>query len=160
MGCDISPDYLRDMFVGVSIHAPAWGATLAVSRTTPLPRFQSTHPHGVRLRVAHNCAACIFVSIHAPAWGATCATSHNSGYSVFQSTHPHGVRHFIGYGSRYLPWFQSTHPHGVRRYLQLLEVDVELFQSTHPHGVRLQQLQQQRYDKRVSIHAPAWGATQ
>ena len=57
---------------GVSIHAPAWGATSPTSscswrRTT----FQSTHPRGVRRAMRTNRYRRFFVSIHAPAWGAT-----------------------------------------------------------------------------------------
>ena len=37
----------------VSIHAPAWGATICAN---------------------HSCIITISVSIHAPAWGATCQT--------------------------------------------------------------------------------------
>ena len=55
--------------------------------------------------------------------------------------------------------FQSTHPHGVRREA---EADVALlreFQSTHPHGVRLQLVRDVEHEPLISIHAPAWGAT-
>ena len=55
----------------VSIHAPAWGATIGMSHT----------PVGME------------VSIHAPAWGATrrCALSRQ--HHLFRSTRPHGARH-------------------------------------------------------------------
>ncbi len=56
----------------VSIHAPAWGATPVTPLITlPVLLFQSTPPHGERLRVQHNGEVEIDVSIHAPAWGAT-----------------------------------------------------------------------------------------
>ncbi len=35
----------------------------------------------------------------------------------------------------------------------------KLFQSTHPHGVRQAELSQLHKLYRISIHAPAWGAT-
>ena len=57
---------------GVSIHAPAWGAT----------------------KSSFGCRGSSAVSIHAPAWGAT--PSHTVCIrlsTVFQSTHPRGVRH-------------------------------------------------------------------
>ncbi len=56
--------------VGVSIHAPAWGATDQTNSHNHLP----------------------LVSIHAPAWGATmmCLVIKNVG--PFQSTRPHGAR--------------------------------------------------------------------
>ena len=123
--------------IEVSIHAPTWGATgfarLGSSEiasfnprthmgcdtsASPAPdkpdKFQSTHPHGVRLFALLN----IKISI------------------MFQSTHPHGVRQNMLLPNTQKPLFQSTHPHGVRRIiLQLIKWPV-LFQSTHPHGVR------------------------
>ena len=79
-----------------------------------MTKFQSTHPHGVRLDASINETAnsisfnprtrtgCDYkgsnllhdsaVSIHAPARGATNAAVCTEGVRVFQSTHPHGVR--------------------------------------------------------------------
>ena len=78
----------------------------------------------------------------------------------FQSTHPHGVRLNCALTNYVNRMFQSTHPHGVRLLLTTGPLFLYRFQSTHPHGVR-------RYSKPlhdihivVSIHAPAWGATQ
>jgi len=58
-------------FRTVSIHAPAWGATRVWITCTPAAWFQSTHPHGVRLPVFRPGMNVNPVSIHAPAWGAT-----------------------------------------------------------------------------------------
>ncbi len=55
---------------GVSIHAPAWGATASRDRQSPRSR----------------------VSIHAPAWGATTLADNSVHTMVFQSTPPHGGR--------------------------------------------------------------------
>ena len=55
----------------VSIHAPARGATKVVITIKIVIVFQSTHPHGVRLR----------------------DRGIQSRSELFQSTHPHGVRH-------------------------------------------------------------------
>ncbi len=56
----------------VSIHAPAWGATMPIHiPEMAYKMFQSTHPHGVRRNgILHN-RDTDKVSIHAPAWGAT-----------------------------------------------------------------------------------------
>ena len=121
----------------VSIHAPTRGATLV----PPLimryqSRFQSTHPLGVRPRLA------AFLALLAP----------------FQSTHPLGVRHNTDYLDTKAGQFQSTHPLGVRpdfgnNYCSLPPVSIHaptrgatvvtqaggnntMFQSTHPLGVR------------------------
>ena len=90
----------------VSIHAPARGATRQPSPGGPGTRFQSTHPHGVRLIIA----------------------GHQRWKAAFQSTHPHGVRLHREYQRLRAELFQSTHPHGVRLYVLLcLLVHMERF---------------------------------
>ena len=78
--------------IGISIHAPAWGATLSIAllsesflfQFTPprggrlvgrfviraVSKFQFTPPRGGRLRSSSSPAS-VWISIHAPAWGAT-----------------------------------------------------------------------------------------
>jgi len=70
---------------GVSIHAPAWGATLiALAIAFQIVAFQSTRPRGARLNVLAHRQAQLQVSIHAPAWGATPASwRHNNTYAGF-----------------------------------------------------------------------------
>ena len=53
---------------GVSIHAPAWGATLGVAAISRSPGFQSTPPREGRPERRSTIPAQL-VSIHAPAWG-------------------------------------------------------------------------------------------
>ena len=109
-----------------------------------------------------------------------CGTRRRCG---FQSTHPRGVRHQLScfFGGRYS--FQSTHPRGVRpkaarpftRFTTdfnprtrvgcdskkpLIELVRLEFQSTHPRGVRQAEEGLQDTKNNISIHAPAWGATQ
>ena len=61
---------------GISIHAPAWGATRG-SRTGGLPKtgFQFTPPRGGRQTIISPGFLVAEISIHAPAWGATRATA-------------------------------------------------------------------------------------
>ena len=54
--------------------------------------------------------------------------------------------------------FQSTRPHGARRLFDTADITAVMFQSTRPHGARPSVPAVIRVDK-VSIHAPAWGAT-
>ena len=123
----------------VSIHAPAWGATIWPSvMTTLCTGFQSTHPRGVRHVVAVHQDVRHVVSIHAPAWGATTSTS---------------------WRRPWMPGFQSTHPRGVRLEWQVDQVLDAWFQSTHPRGVRRGIRGAGAARVQVSIHAPAWGAT-
>ena len=158
MGCDDrnSLDYNVDE---VSIHAPAWGATVlnpllvvanVFQSTHPhgvrhnggsgfekLIRFQSTHPHGVRPYSRPERWYHTIVSIHAPAWGATTPTEFS--YCTIKCFNP---RTRMGCDVRRSPAshiadrFQSTHPHGVRLHFNNAIFNQYGFQSTHPHGVR------------------------
>ena len=103
-------------------------------------------------------------------------------FHVFQSTHPSGVRpehrdKFAGSIKNFNPrtpvgcdlsnhvslavssGFQSTHPSGVRPQLRELTFRVLVFQSTHPSGVRQGVPRGLHAGRRISIHAPQWGAT-
>ena len=91
MGCDIRDSH-SCVSTDVSIHAPAWGATIRSSVC------RSRSP----------------VSIHAPAWGATGYVHADVLPQGFQSTHPHGVRLLRVLRLITTTSFQSTHPHGVR----------------------------------------------
>ena len=99
---------------GISIHAPAWGATPAYDRDDDESEFQSTLPHGERLQGVGDVRREVEISIHAPAWGAT--TSYLAGVSVsrFQSTLPHGERHLRWPIAANGHKIQSTLPHGER----------------------------------------------
>ena len=77
----------------ISIHAPQWGATVGrpfQGRT--YPKFQSTHPSGVRRIFGGFRQLARPISIHAPQWGATYDSNGVARKSLFQSTHPSGVR--------------------------------------------------------------------
>ena len=124
----------------VSIHAPAWGATR--QRRTPLPSHRGFNP---RARVGRDreCVIqhllCGCVSIHAPAWGATVTPpAVLTAVTTFQSTRPRGAR--LGQTVR-MPLGGS-------------------FQSTRPRGARQPGMWQPCAPTWVSIHAPAWGATE
>ena len=166
---------------GVSIHAPAWGAT------------QGRVWHGHQT----------YVSIHAPAWGATSHPGKAETRDLFQSTHPRGVRRrctwLVGFGNSFNPRTRV----GCDLHTKSPVPSARLFQSTHPRGVRQQpssfNAHQRSFNPRtrvgcdgcggwfdapvrsfnprtrvgcdsllsrsrcsntsVSIHAPAWGAT-
>ena len=167
----------------VSIHAPAWGAT-SWARTPSCWAllFQSTHPRGVRRRphgsglasggfnprtrvgcdrgVTKMVEPVGLVSIHAPAWGAT-SLQQQLGLDKTVSIHAPawGATSAKMSEMRDKVMFQSTHPRGVRRLPAGRHESPDRFQSTHPRGVRPCVLFEQTKASRVSIHAPAWGAT-
>ena len=98
------------------------------------------------------------VSIHAPAWGATNPSVLNPIFGMFQSTHPHGVRHNTNYRTFINQLFQSTHPHGVRPFPPPLLLQLFRFNPRTRMGCdRI--ILKRKYNIDVSIHAPAWGAT-
>ena len=157
MGCD--QDRIEDTWSSrVSIHAPAWGATLMLCHFYNDIQV-SIHAPAWGATISHSfISSPRSVSIHAPAWGATQYRPELAENPLFQSTHPHGVRldslinsrDFSSFNPRTrmgcdprsltsdasLHKFQSTHPHGVRLFLRSASVFAVKFQSTHPHGVR------------------------
>ena len=71
MGSDMRLDYDPLCHIGISIHAPAWGATI------------------LHINLVNKSQ----ISIHAPAWGATIKSASLTERKVlFQSTLPHGER--------------------------------------------------------------------
>ena len=136
VGCDASSVAIGST-IGISIHAPTWGATKPDDLSQAIGKFQSTHPRGVRQNDR--------------------TTLGN--YKVFQSTHPRGVRPSQSYSSCVILLFQSTHPRGVRRHIHHPDTSGREFQSTHPRGVRQRPLPRLLLFYFISIHAPTWGAT-
>ena len=123
----------------VSIHAPAWGATpLAVANLATRAMFQSTHPRGVRPHDLRDARQRRIVSIHAPAWGATSNLSSPATPRLFQSTHPRGVRRRP----------REKGPPPGRSFNPRTRVGCDVTFSTVFEPALA-----------VSIHAPAWGAT-
>ena len=146
-----------------------------------MQKFQSTHPHGVRLRnyffqlflktvsihapargATHQIPTSlhgVVVSIHAPARGATSTNRHDRRHATFQSTHPHGVRlhPIIGF---FNPRFVSIHApaRGATRKTQYrlqaekVSIHAPARGATNQSGVII-------VPPFVSIHAPARGAT-
>ncbi len=100
---------------GVSIHAPARGAT-ALIRTSGISRL---------------------VSIHAPARGATLPKTTSPSESKFQSTHPRGVRRNLRCDQATARRFNPRTREGCDLTCRLFLFHREVFQSTHPRGVRL-----------------------
>ena len=118
--------------------------------------FQSTHPRGVRQANAHLIEAAP-VSIHAPARGATRQAINIRRQVKFQSTHPRGVRLKNPAKSACAYRFQSTHPRGVRQQKLCTRGHSRSFNPRTREGCDFRYYQ--TLLRRVSIHAPARGAT-
>ena len=123
-------------------------------------KFQSTHPHGVRLeRHCELQTTREHVSIHAPARGATQGGNQQVLFVTVSIHAPARGATFFAHPLIMPVVFQSTHPHGVRLQCVVHLADIGKFQSTHPHGVRLGWMMRNPRRVIVSIHAPARGAT-
>ena len=144
--------------------------------------FQFTHPRGVRLGIVPSALAEGDVSIHAPARGATYPCTTEEWNKLFQFTHPRGVRlrhqsrwshrcrvsiHAPARGAtnqrlrqRTLPKrFNSRTREGCDAIVGFEDFEQAEFQFTHPRGVRRGEAGAPGGGERVSIHAPARGAT-
>ena len=161
----VGRDSITTLFIvqsKVSIHAPAWGATL--QRHCPVLWYERFNPRarvGRDVEVGESTAARILVSIHAPAWGATLMRLRRlSMHCSFQSTRPRGARPGSTVHTRTPSEFQSTRPRGARpAYDSASAASVIRFQSTRPRGARPVRPSPVQPPTLVSIHAPAWGAT-
>ena len=147
---------------GVSIHAPAWGATHRGIGGVSIPcRFQSTHPRGVRRYQNRYDEYRWHVSIHAPAWGATLPPPARppAGTGFNPRTRVgcdlHGKKSPSSKGT-----FQSTHPRGVRpRSRPAADPRGDRFNPRTRVGCDIVCVFVRAEADHVSIHAPAWGAT-
>ena len=116
---------------------PAWGATPLNPSADGSPVFQSTPRVGER-------------PIGNREWGQM---------GQFQSTPPRGGRPFWIATDGTPTKFQSTPPHGGRLGAVSVSTPEERFQSTPPRGRRPRVGEDVQLLVDVSIHAPAWGAT-
>ena len=122
--------------------------------------FQSTRPRGARRQTLAFGKVASAVSIHAPAWGATFRYVFPlCNLGQFQSTRPRGARREIGGAFQGAPGFNPRARVG-RDATRTGERPVLVwFQSTRPRGARHQFFDFVDCVHKVSIHAPAWGAT-
>ena len=166
----------------VSIHAPAWGATVPWGSTdVKSDMFQSTRPRGARPRCLIHAAYHLCVSIHAPAWGATiirinidfqrqsfnprarvgrdCSCCHLALSSMsFQSTRPRGARPGAQAALRRSSSFNPRARVGRDAQSGAGRRGTTGFNPRARVG-RDAATWDEALPVTVSIHAPAWGAT-
>ena len=135
MGCD-RPQEEDKGGAGISIHAPTWGATNGKISSFWSPKFQSTHPRGVR---------------HVIKFLVT-------NVQQFQSTHPRGVRHV-----EYTSYVEHSRIsiHAPTWGATLFTYFVNSLRNFNPrtHVGCDFSIFFQRVGIFISIHAPTWGAT-
>ena len=130
----------------------------SVTSITLWMMFQSTHPRGVRHVVYHDVDPSTVVSIHAPAWGATLDYSQRATFFAFQSTHPRGVRlTFVSVVTKARCFNPRTRV-GCDESKQLSIRQLNRFNPRTRVGCDVHRVFSS-LRSHVSIHAPAWGAT-
>ena len=150
-----SPRRLRQSFNPRPRTGGDTSGCLAARRRT----FQSAPPHGGRPRPAGSVKQLHTVSIRAPARGATRISGPEQISLLFQSAPPHGGRRSSARSRSCDNWFQSAPPHGGRPAVPTRLPHFFMFQSAPPHGGRLRFIDDPVLHPRVSIRAPARGAT-
>ena len=137
-----------------------WGATRRRVMDNHIKRFQSTHPCGVRRKNLFEISLVCRISIHAPMWGATRILEYD-GLADFISIHAPMWGATIKMENKVIVWkyFNPRTHVGCDSQMALPNTRFSLFQSTHPCGVRQHTQQAIEKIKKISIHAPMWGAT-
>ena len=161
VGCDVMPRVHLLAAITVSIHAPAWGATLPFLIHDSGTQFQSTHPRGVRL-VKHLFPHLTPLGFN-PRTRVGCDTLENQFRKDSGSFNPRTRVGCDGPQASGLlcPVPVSIHAPawGATTTAADRLTSGTTFQSTHPRGVRRGKHYTRTIPGAVSIHAPAWGAT-
>ena len=120
----------------ISIHVPAWGATVGVEVFVALDGFQSTRPRGARLL----------------------QIIMNGGIAAFQSTRPRGARPCPHHGQTFTDHFNPRARVGrdsgascCLRRVRYFNPRARVGRDLMPSSAAILRM--------ISIHAPAWGAT-
>ncbi len=161
---------------------PAWGATGTPCPPAPRCGFNSRAPRGARLPVAGLSLQPFQFQFTRPTRGATAGTRRTADYRRVSIHAPHagrdgrderavlvrGVSIHAPHAGRDFPAssapsagaaFQFTRPtRGATNVLADVLSNAG-FQFTRPRGARHNNIPQSQQTARVSIHAPAWGAT-
>ena len=175
----------EDLFhgLGISIHAPQWGATRGIGRCrgrrgyfnprTPvgcdltgitvnatISKFQSTHPSGVRHAGAELHVIIRDISIHAPQWGATQSEGlRKLAAANFNPRTPVGCDSAIGVeGSAPLPISIHAPQWGATSPAPPSSRRTRDFNPRTPVGCD-NTAGGKATQALISIHAPQWGAT-
>ena len=104
---------------GISIHAPAWGATTRLRAVClPISDFNPRTRMGCDFLPPPFPALAGAISIHAPAWGATLSLISPAQRPAISIHAPAwGATFEAEFHKLYDNKFQSTHPHGVRQLI-------------------------------------------
>ena len=135
MGSDYARWQIDGLPAGISIHAPAWGATQSGVRYRVRYRFQSTLPHGERRDSSPPCREATYFNPRSR-MGSDLTATQLFEVAEFQSTLPHGER-LVRRSRRAHRWnFNPRSRMGSDWLSKTGRNHPEKFQSTLPHGER------------------------
>ena len=160
MGRDAAEEVAR-LDLAISIHAPAWGATVEAGRCKLELIFQSTRPAWGRDTLRDwSTPPCSHFNPRAPHGGATSRATRQFGQTSFQSTRPAWGRDKAGLPPRTAPGqFQSTRPAWGRDDLFSKWLSLSRhFNPRAPHGGATVFVLFVYHPLVISIHAPRMGA--
>ncbi len=121
--------------------------------------FQSTRPRGARHTSALSAENADEFQSTRPRGARQAGNKQKMTLTGFQSTRPRGARHELRTGFGQARVFQSTRPRGARQYKTITFSHVYSFNPRARAGRDLVGERDNRIIYRVSIHAPARGAT-
>ena len=147
----------------ISIHAPAWGATISTLHRIVCKRISIHAPAWGATYCSPIASHKFSISIHAPAWGATCLHQFLRMYSIYFNPRPRMGSDQILIPEPLIPNHFNPRPRMGSDFDKTRPcANASGFQSTPPHGERRHIKIFFTRPKRhvaISIHAPAWGAT-
>ena len=144
---------------GVSIHAPAGGATGRLQpQHPPIDLFRSTRPQGARPPVMDYYDQVAEFRSTRPQGARQTLAGNQLTAAQFRSTRPQGARHDADCVPASVIAFRSTRPQGARLMMTVASTEISTFRSTRPQGAR-PAAAPRPLSAFVSIHAPAGGAT-
>ena len=144
---------------GISIRAPARGATTREQNLTPFTSISIRAPARGATSRKDSYDLDVIISIRAPARGATEVWHISYSSALFQSALPRGERPAAGTHIRNTSLFQSALPRGERLLCYPYLSCIFVFQSALPRGERLSPAIAWIIFRSISIRAPARGAT-
>ena len=116
-------------FADVSIHAPAWGATIERRDLRAEWEFQFTRPHGARRRAGAASARPTWFQFTRPHGARPAKTWRWSTTTCFNSRARMGRDPMLVMGGGHIAAFQFTRPHGARRPLRSQQSRCHSFNS-------------------------------
>ena len=151
--------HLVNLDLAISIHAPAWGATIHPSVLLDMPDISIHAPAWGATCLAQAVARRVLISIHAPAWGATLLPFLLS--LAFENFNPRArVGRDESLSSRTTTPSYFNPRARVGRDLEVGQALIDVGISIHaPAWGATTSHSPRQHHHRISIHAPAWGAT-